>query len=303
MVRKLKRVVIAGGSGSIGGHLVRGLADLGYTSVILSRSGRTVPGAVRATKWLGDDRSWHSELESAVAVVNLSGESIAQRWTPGAKERIRSSRIESARAIGEAMRGLEAPPYWLNASAIGYYGDAGETPCYESSPSGTGFLAETCRDWELAATDSCPSNGRLGIARLGNVLERDAGYLPQLAKLSKRGMFGKIGKGLQWISWIHVADLVNALTWMIEAQAVGTYNLVSPGAIRQRELSSLLAEKVGAFFNPPVPAGLVRLGASFMGIDASLVLDGANVVPGELARARFEFEFPAIQSALADLLG
>lgn len=303
MVHKLKRVVIAGGSGSIGRHLVRALGNLGYTSVVLSRSGRSVPGSVKAVAWLGADDSWRDELSEAAAVVNLAGESIAQRWTPLARERIRSSRVDSTQALGMALGELDSPPYWVNASAIGFYGDAGETPCYETTPAGSGFLAETCEEWENAAKTTCPEGGKMAIARLGNVLERENGYLPQLAKLSKRGLFGRIGKGMQWISWIHIADLVEALTWMIETEAVGTFNLVSPGAIRQRELSALLAERVGALFSPPAPEPAVRLGAGLMGIDPSLILNSANVVPGELDRAGFQFRFPDIKSALTDLLG
>lgn len=302
MVHKLKRVVIAGGSGSVGRRLVLGLADRGYTSVVLSRAGKSVPGALKGVAWLGSDDTWRSELEPAVAVVNLAGENIAQRWTPEAQERIRSSRVDSTRAIGQALAQIDAPPYWINASAIGFYGDAGETPCYESSPPGVGFLAETCQAWEEAAKGTCPPHGKLAIARFGNVLDSEEGYLPRLAKLSKLGLFGRIGKGLQWISWIHIDDLVAALAWMIESEAVGTYNLVSPGAVRQREFSNLLAERVGAFFSPPAPEPLVRIGASFMGIDPTLILASANVIPGELNRAGFGFQFPEIKSALADLI-
>lgn len=246
---------------------------------------------------------WAKELAGASLVVNLSGSSINQVWTDSAKREILLSRIESTRAIGAALAECDRPPsVWINASAIGYYGDTGSFEVSEASPPGEGFLAETCAAWE-AAVDEFDSPVRRVKMRTGVVLGRGGGALEQLLRLTRLFLGGSAGSGRQFISWIHLRDLVSMFAWAAaESEIVGPVNAVSPNPVTNAVFMRELRSSVHRPWSPPAPAALLRLGARLAGTEGDLVLMSQRVFP-QIAEAHdFPFAFPTLREALANLV-
>lgn len=295
--------MIAGGSGFIGRALIAEFVGAGSEVVVLSRS-ESRNSEVRTVAWDGRRiGAWARELVGASLVVNLSGASISQVWTDAAKKEILLSRVESTRAIGAALAECERPPpVWINSSAIGFYGDSGPFEVSEASPAGQGFLAETCAAWE-AAVDEFDSPVRKVKMRTGVVLGRGGGALEQLIRLTRLFMGGASGNGRQFISWIHLRDLVALYGWAArEGAIVGPVNAVSPNPVTNEAFMRELRAAVGRPWSPPAPAAFVRLGARLAGTEGELVLISQRVFP-QIAEAHdFPFAFPALREALADLV-
>ncbi len=293
-MKKLQnRIVLAGGTGDLGKALISHFRSIGMSSVVLSRSGNPVSGAVKSVKWLDGSDGWKLELEGVLAVVNLCGEPIAQLWTPDGLKRIRSSRIWPTHEIGSALQTAKNPPrIWINMSGIGYYGNRGEEELSESSLVGVGPISEICKDWEGTAVSSCPTKVKLAILRAGVVFQPDSGYLNELVKATKRGMGGRIGTGQQWISWIGINDFCRAVQFVIENELDGSINLCAPNPVRQAELSKSMVAMTGAIFAPPAPGFVVRLISPKMGVEPDLILGSTKVLPKRLVSSGFAFANP-----------
>jgi uncharacterized protein (TIGR01777 family) len=301
------KVILAGGSGLIGRELTRELVEAGYEIAILSRSPQhlhDLPRGATAVRW--DGRSAGAlvpRLEGVTAVVNLAGESIgAGRWTEARKRRLRESRIRSAEAIALALGRVDRrPSVLLQASAVGLYGPSADEEIDESRPAGKDFLAGVCRDWE-AATEVVENFGvRRVLLRTGVVLATSGGALPRILLPFKLFAGGRVGTGRQWFPWIHLADEVRAVRFLLEATTLsGAFNLTAPNPVTNGEL----AKRVGRILKRPslVPAPGFVLRA-IMGEMATLVLDGQRAVPRRLLNAGFEFEYQDLEPALRDLLG
>lgn len=303
MRRFSNRVVIAGGSGGVGQALVAYFDEIGIACTVLSRSGTHIEGAHRSVRWMDGESAWTKELEGAYAVVNLCGEPIAQKWTSQARQRILDSRVAPTRMLGDAIAEAQSPPMaWVNASAIGIYGETGQSVRDEESPPGSGFMAETCRAWESAAHQAPPSPTVRSIVRIGVVLDPKSGYLRTICDLTRKGLGGRLGNGLQWISWIHIRDLCRVIHHVIDRGVGGPFNAVAPHPVQQKELSDTLVKKLQAPFAPPAPSFAVRLGTTAMGLDPDLVLGSSRIAPNALLRDGFEFQFEQLQDALDDLL-
>lgn len=297
------KVVIAGGTGFVGRHLVEELANAGYDCVVLSRDGKAPAGA-QAVTWNSDAGPWANELEGACAVVNLTGEPIDQKWTEEAKKKILDSRLESTSAIAEAIAKAKTPPEaWINASAIGIYGDMGDRSLSEASQPGEGFLAEVATKWEAAVTLPEHSSVRRVIVRFGMILGEDGGALPRLAKLARLGLGGAIGSGEQYMSWIHIDDLVRMIRWAIEDDSVtGVLNGVSPAPMRNADFMAELRKVYSRPPIPAVPAPVFRMVSSLMGVPAELVLGSQRVYPTIPTANGFVFDYPTLSIALPNLL-
>jgi uncharacterized protein (TIGR01777 family) len=286
-----KRVIVAGATGFIGSALLPELAQ--YEVVALVRKMRDVPGA-RAVEW--DGRAvgpWAKEFAEADAVINLAGESISQKWTDEAKARIVQSRRDSVHAIGEAIRTFRSGPIrWINASAVGFYGDRGEAPVTVDSMAGTGFLAETCMQWEQAVVDAAPPYASTTRVRIGTVLGKDGGALPVLAKLARVGLGGTVGSGKQGVSWIQLEDLARLFASLVES-GPPVVNGVAPGAVQNREFMAAIRRAVGNPFGLPAPAFGVELVGNTIGPDAELVLTGAFV-----EAPSFDFKYASLDDAI-----
>ena len=295
-MEKLKRVVLAGGTGLVGRHLAAALAREGVQVAVLSRSG--APGTA---SWDDLPRA----LEGADAVVNLAGEGIAdQRWTASRKEAILRSRVDATTRLVAALNALPAPPPVLvSASAVGLYGPMDGRPVDETFPPGKGFLAKVCRQWEAAADGAAGT--RVVKLRLGVVLARDGGALPKMAFPVKLFQGAKLGHGQQGLSWIHIDDLVRLI---LEAASnpgyAGVVNATAPGPVTNESFTRALARRL---HRPmlPVPAWVTRaaLGLLTGEMGRAMLLEGAFVYPRRAEALGFVFRFPRVEGALEDLLG
>lgn len=237
-------------------------------------------------------------------VVHLAGENIAEgRWTTAKKGRIRDSRIEGTRLLAETLSSLDQPPSVLvSASAIGYYGDRGSATVTEESPSGSGYLADVCRDWE-AATESARESGiRVVQLRIGVVLSRHGGALAKMLTPFKLGLGGVIGSGEQYMSWIEIDDLIRAIEFSLATSSLqGPVNAVAPGAVTNREFTKTLGRILKRPTLFPMPAVAARLALGEMA--DHLLLTGARVEPKRLIKSGFQFQFPGLQDALCHVVG
>ncbi len=305
-----KRLVIAGGSGFLGVSLAQHLAARGASVVILSRSPPKASGPWRHCAWdgrtLGD---WCAELNGADGVVNLTGRSVNCIKTPDHQDEILRSRIESTRVLGAAMRQVATPPpVWVQMSTAHLYGDPPSAVCTEESATGYGLAPFVGRCWEEAFHASVLSSQRGVILRTSFVIGRNqgagGGALDTLARLTRWGLGGQVGSGTQGMSWIHEADLnrlfERALT---NPDMQGTYIASSPHPVSQRDFMRALRRAVGMPIGFPATAGMVRLAAHyFLRTDPELILYGRYVRSTRLEQEGYEFRFPKLEAALADLL-
>lgn len=297
------KVIVAGGSGFVGGHLLARLKESGYTTVVLSRSSKRVENADQMQAWDGKTvGSWAMSLEGARAVINLSGPTLQRKWTPEVKQDILRGRVEPTKAIGQAIKDSQDPPkVWINASAVGYYGETSDRAVGESAPPGKGFLAEVGQQWEAAQKDFALSDTRMVQARLGVLLGKDGGAYPKLESLTKAFLGGAVGSGEQWMSWIHIDDAVRMLEWMIETDVVGPVNVVAPNPARNKDVMAALRQALGRPPIPPAPEFMVKLGSSLMGVEPDMILDSHRVRPVIAEGRGFDFCCRDITDAIDDL--
>jgi hypothetical protein len=293
----MKRVILAGGSGFVGSALARTLRTNGYEPLVLGRA---------ATDLIWDGKtpgSWASELEGAEAVVNLTGKNINCRHTEENRREITRSRVDSVRVLGEAIVQCVTPPkVFVQASGVGFYGDTGDRIADENAPRGHDFPAEVCRQWEDAFDALALPATRKVILRLGAVLGREGGALPVLEKLTRWFLGGAVGSGRQFISWIHIADLLRMLVSVIEQpELTGTFNTTSPEPVTNSEFMRELRRALHRPWSPPVPAPFARIGAWLMGSEADLALTSCRCVPRRFLEHGFDFQFPNLRNAFADL--
>ncbi len=297
------RVVIAGGSGFIGRHLSRRFIAAGYEVVVLSRSAAAAHGA-RGVQWDGKTVGpWAQELNGAQGVINLAGRNINCRHTAGNMRAILESRVHSVHALAGALSQIQTPPpVFVQTSAVGIYGDAGDRICDESAPHGTDELAQICQQWENALT-AVTAAARKVVLRLGVVLGPDGGFFPMISRLTRLFLGGHAGSGNQFVSWIHINDLTHMFLAAVEnTEVTGTYNACAPHPVMNRDFMRELRGVLNRPWSPPVPALAVRIGSWLMGSEAKLALVSQRALPRHFLTQDFPFEFPMLKPALADLL-
>jgi uncharacterized protein len=235
------------------------------------------------------------------AIVHLAGEPVAQRWTRAAKKRIYSSRVEGTRQLVTAIGKLRYKPTVLvSASAIGYYGDRGDETLVERSPWGVGFLPDVCREWEREALRAREFGVRVVTPRIATVLGREGGALPKMLAPFRLGLGGQFGDGRQWMSWIHVDDLLRLLLFAVENQKVtGALNGSAPRPVTNAEFTRTLAAALRRPAILPVPKIALKLALGEM---ASLFFDSLRVLPEATQQAGFRFKQPKLAGALHNLL-
>lgn len=296
-------VVLAGGSGFLGSAIASALHAQGYEVVTLTRSPRSQPPFGRDVAWDGKNAGdWYAAVEGAAAVINMTGRNVDCRHTDENLAVIRSSRVDATRAVGAAiLAAATPPPVWVQGSAIGYYGDVRDEVCTEETGPGDSPLAKVTVDWEAAVPDTPPQT-RVCFLRTGMVLGKD-GALPRLAKVTKLFLGGTVGDGGQYMSWIHVDDIVGIVQWFLNNDsAAGHYNAVSPTPPTNKDFMSTLRKVLNRPWSPPAPAFAVRIGAALMGTAGSLALDSTRAVPERLLAQGFQFKFADLEGALRDLL-
>jgi uncharacterized protein (TIGR01777 family) len=305
------RIFVTGGTGLVGHRLVRQFVQRGDAVVALTRR----PEAARerlgsgVTIASGDPMqpgAWLDAMAECDAVVHLAGENVfARRWTAAFKELLRASRIQSTENVvqGLARQPRTAsgePKVLVNASAIGYYGPHGDEILDESSPPGDDFLAGACVDWEKAARAAEPHGVRVVVVRVGLVLDKEGGALKQMLTPFKLGVGGPVGRGRQWVSWIHHADLVGLLLLALDnAAARGPINGTAPNPVTNRDYSKALGRALHRPAFLPTPGFALRLA---LGQVARLATTGQRVLPRQAQALGYTFRFPTIDAALADIL-
>ncbi|GLW31970.1 TIGR01777 family oxidoreductase [Actinoplanes regularis] len=298
------KVVIAGGSGALGQRIARDLIDRGDDVVVLSRSATRVRWG-RQVSWDGRTVGpWASELSGA-ALINLCGELVFRRPTPANIALLTRSRTEPTLTLARACASLDRPvPVLLQMSTLAIYGDAGEEALDESAPSAEGppQMAGVARAWEEAAAELTAA--RRVTLRTSIVFDRGAPAFDRLTDFVRWGLGGRMGSGRQWISWLHIDDLCAIVRHCLDdARLSGIVHAASPSPVRNSELMATLRRATGHAVGLPTPAPLVRLGSVFLRADPLLVLTGRRCVPKRLRESGFEFTYPELGPAVADLLG
>ncbi len=297
------KVIVSGAGGLIGSKLLPSLEAAGHDVVrLVRRPARTGPTEVCWNPSTGQLDP--VVLEGADAVINLNGRNIGEgRWNQAVKAALRSSRLDSTSTITTAIERCETPPRVLvNASAVGFYGARGDERLDESSPVGTGFLAELSKDWEAAATSAASADTRVVLMRLGMVVAAE-GALGKMLMPFKMGVGGPIGSGRQFWPWIGIDDVVGVVHFILENEHLsGPINVVSPQEIRCTAFVRALGRVLGRPTILPMPAFAARLALGEMA--EALLLASARVRPKALEEAGYTYQTPqldeAIRSALAE---
>ena len=299
-----KRVLIAGGSGFIGTALAKKLLAQNYEVVVLTRAPRERADGVQEFEWSGEHvGEWIKYLDGAEAVVNLTGKNINCPHTPENLRELVESRVNSVRAIALAFGHVKTPPrVWVQAGAVGFYGDHGDFLCNESTLNGSDNLAAICRDWETIFISVDTPKTRKVLLRIGFVLGREGGALPVLERLTRWFLGGAAGSGKQFISWIHLSDLTQMFIQAMEQEkSLGIFNAVAPNPVTNKEFMRQLRHALHRPWSPPVPGWAVRLGARLMHSEPSLALSGGRVAPQRFLEADFPFRFSDLREAFKNL--
>jgi len=294
------RVLVSGASGLVGRAVVARLEERGDTAARLVRR-EGISGVFWNPK---SGRLDSAAAEGADAVVHLAGENVASgRWTAERRAEIRDSRVVGTRFLAEGLAAwARTASVTGTATAIGFYGDCGDTVQTEAGASGRGFLAEVCRDWEAAGEPAVRKGIRVVQLRIGPVLSPQGGALRQMLPIFKLGLGGRIGDGRQWMSWITLGDLVRVVEHVLaDGELRGAVNAVAPQPVRNSEFTSTLARVLGRPALLPVPAFVLR--AMFGEMADEMLLSSTRVVPERLRERGFHFEDPELEPALRALLG
>ncbi len=290
------RIAIAGASGLLGSA----------TAAHLRSTGHQVLALVRRPAQRLDERSWAPDegtitapgLADVDAVINFSGAGVAdERWTPQRKAELRSSRLNATTLIAAALDPNGRCRRLLNGSAIGFYGDTGETVVDEGTPRGDGFLAQLVVDWEQAAHRAPVPTACL---RTGQVLTREGGFLGKQRLAFQLGLGGRIGTGRQFLSWIHIDDYTRAVAQLLDSTLTGPVNLVAPHPVTNATFTEAFAQSLNRPALIPLPLPALRLLFGSELVDEAL-LSGTRVQPRRLLDAGFAFDHPQLPEALAAL--
>ncbi|MEB3101330.1 TIGR01777 family oxidoreductase [Ferviditalea candida] len=294
------KIAVAGGTGFIGSRLIHGLTANGHEVIVISRTKRegVFHENVRFVSW-DELRENTDVLEGSDVIVNLAGETINQLWTEKAKQRILQSRIGAAERIAAVVSRLGKKPYTvINSSGISAYGTSdSESYREESRTAADDFLSRVAADWEHAA-DSIPA-ARLVKLRTGVVLGH-GGALPLMLLPYKLGFGGRLGSGRQWLSWIHIDDMVSIIHYCMENGSIsGPINCTSPQPVTNDEFGRAVGRALNRPHWLPMPAPVFRL---LLGEMSDLLLKGQKVLPGKLLESGFRFRYPTLDDALRNLL-
>jgi uncharacterized protein (TIGR01777 family) len=275
-------VAITGATGFIGRAVAEHLRSSGHNVRAVSLRGAIPPDALAGTN----------------AVIHLAGEPVAQRWTPAARDQILRSRVEGTRVLVAAMR-AQPPQVLISASAVGYYGTRGDEVLIESAPPADDFLGRVAVAWEQEAQAAEPMGVRVARLRIGMVLGPRGGALARMLPPFRLGVGGRLGGGKQWMSWIHIDDLVGLISFLMKESTVrGVFNATSPFPVTNREFTRALAEAVHRPAILPVPEWVLRL---MFGEMSQVLLASQRAFPDAAQRAGFIFQHPDIFAALAQL--
>lgn len=311
---KTPRVILAGGSGFLGGILSRHFRERGCEVVVLTRSSRPQVGAEQLREYVWNGRTlgeWAGELDGADVLINLAGRSVDCRYHARNRRLLMDSRIDSTRVLGEAVSHCTQPPrIWLNASTATIYrhtygpawdesGEIGATPEARDA-----FSVDIATAWEREFNTANAPRTRKVALRMAMVLGNGGNSVfPVLCRLARFGLGGRMANGQQFVSWIHASDLCRALDWILEHEEIsGPVNLAAPNPVPNREMMAAVRELCGVPFGLPAAAWMLEIGAFFLRTETELMIKSRRVVPGRLRASGFQFRFPKMRAAMADLL-
>ncbi|MBI3850274.1 MAG: TIGR01777 family protein [Verrucomicrobia bacterium] len=306
------RIILAGGSGFLGGVLAKHFHASGQEAVVLTRTPKSGASVAREVAWDGDTLGgWTRELEGAEAVINLAGRSVNCRYHARNRREILESRIHSTRVLGEAIAQCAKPPrVWLNFSTATIHrhtygpawdeaGEIGGTPEAKDE-----FSVEVATAWErVFAEAKTPSTRKLALRSAMVLANARNSVFPVLRRLARFGLGGKMGSGKQFVSWIHETDFCRAVEWLIDHDDfIGLVNLASPNPVPNHEMMRTLREICGVPFGLPATLWMLEVGAFFLRTETELIIKSRRVVPGRLLASGFEFCYPQLREAFEDLI-
>ncbi len=298
------KIAISGATGLIGKKIIDELIKGNDEVIVLTRSvhkAKNVFGnKINFINWSKNITDWQNQLEKIDVVINLAGENVmARRWNDQHKTKIYSSRIDGTKKLVDAISGLSCmPKAFISASAIGYYGNINDE-VDENSKAGSDFLAKVVKDWEEASQPLEDKKIRRVIIRIGIVLDKNEGALPKLVLPFKFFVGGSIGSGEQWLSWIHVDDLVKIFLFAIENEISGVYNAVSPNPVKMINFAKTLGKILHRPSFIKVPEFALKL---VLGEGAASILNGARVKSEKIQSVGFKFQYENLDEALITLL-
>jgi hypothetical protein len=307
------KIVIPGGSGQVGTMLARAFHGEGHEVIVLSRRARLVPW--RVVEWNGASLGgWTSELDGSDVLINLTGRSVNCRYTAANRREILSSRVQSTRTLAEAIAGASRPPrVWLQASTATIYAHRYDAPNDEVSgiiggdevdaPNAWRFSIDVARSWESAFTDAhVPSTRKVALRSAMTMSADPGGVFDRLLALVRGGLGGRFGDGRQFMSWVHEADFIRAVRWLIAHEEVdGVVNIASPNPMPNAEFMRALREAWGIRVGLPNWQWMLEIGAVLLRTETELVLKSRRVIPRRLLEHGFEFMYPNWQEAARDL--
>ena len=296
------KILITGGTGLIGRHLIPRLLTLGHTVCVVTRSPEKARQVLDARVELWPGLQNISSLDDIDAVINLAGEAIAdKRWTDAQKQKLCDSRWTITQRISELILASTTPPAVLiSGSATGYYGDLGEVVVTEEEPPHNEFTHKLCARWEHIASSAESDRTRVCLLRTGVVLAAQGGILAKMLPPFKLGLGGPIGNGRQYLAWIHIDDMVNGILWLLDNDLSGPFNMVSPYPVRNERFAHALGHALDRPAILRVPATVIRL---LMRESSVLVLGGQRALPKRIEAAGFVFRWYDLDEALGDILG
>lgn len=306
------KVILAGGSGQIGMILARSLASAAHEVVILSRGASRSPFQV--VRWDAETLGpWADELNGADVIINLAGRSVNCRYGAVNRRAITESRVKSTTVVGQAIAQAARPPrVWLQSSTATIYAHRNDAPNDEANgvmggaepgvPDTWRFSVEVARAWEQAAHDAKVPRTRKVLLRSAMTMSPDrGGVFDVLLRLVRWGLGGTNGDGRQYVSWIHEADFVRAVDWLIDHELDGPVNLASPQPLPNEAFMRALRRAWGTRLGLPAARWMLEVGALALRTETELVLKSRRVVPGRLLEQGFTFRFPEWPAAAADL--
>ncbi|HEM6628854.1 TPA: TIGR01777 family oxidoreductase [Citrobacter farmeri] len=295
------KILVTGGTGLIGGHLVPRLQELGHQVTVLTRRPDDARKKLNDRVILWNTLEDKHNLDGIDAVINLAGEPIAdKRWTTEQKDRLCQSRWRITQKLADLINASETPPSVLiSGSATGYYGDLGEVVVTEEEPPHNELTHKLCARWEQIACEAQSDKTRVCLLRTGVVLAPKGGILAKMIPPFRLGLGGPIGNGRQYLAWIHIDDMVNAILWLLDNDLRGPFNMVSPYPVRNEQFAHALGHALQRPAILRVPATVIRL---LMGESSVLVLGGQRALPKRLEAAGFPFRWYDLEEALADVI-
>ena len=295
------RLVITGASGFIGSALCDKLSAQGHALTLFTR-GSPRDANTGTKRWLhwtpGALREWDIALDGADGVINLAGEPIAEKkWTPTQRRRIEKSRIDATYSLVQACaKAKQRPQFLINGSAVGYYGPHGDEMITEEIAPGNDFLSALCRDWEEEAKKAEELGMRVVPLRIGIVLGHGGGALGKMALPFKYFAGGALGSGQQWMSWIHLEDLVGLILQAIDdPRTAGPVNATAPNPVRNKEFCQTLGKVLHRPCWATVPGFALRMALGDM---AEMLLTGQRVIPAVAEKSGYRFRYPTLEPAL-----